>query len=109
LTDRDVQITLQLMAYPVENGVHEESVERERTVWAIRRSATRAEFYAAEQNGHKATDVFTVYAFEYEGEQRILVPRADGTSEAFDVVRAYQLEKSGQDYLELTAERRRGR
>ena len=102
----DVQIKLQMLAYSIENGVHGESIERESTVWAKWKSATRAEFYAAEQNGHKVTDVFSVYAWEYKGEQQILVMETEDHVAKFDVIRTFQTDV---DRIELMAERRRGR
>lgn len=67
-----------------ENG-YPVPTETERMVFAERKSATRAEFYAASAAGISISHVFRMHAAEYEGET---VVKYDGRRYA--VVRAYQ-------------------
>lgn len=94
---RDVKITLQQVAYAIQDGVEIGTVTAESQVWAKHRTATRAEFYAAEKDGHKVTDAFVVFAFEFSGQQRLTCE-----GQTYKIVRVYRDEL---DTVELNCER----
>lgn len=92
------KITLRSVSHSIVNGVEQSTVTSTADAWAKHRTATRAEFYAAERAGRTVTDAFTLFAFEYHGEQEIAVGDA-----VYDVVRSFQ---KNSDYVELSCERR---
>lgn len=96
----DTRITLRLLSYPIVSGQTAEKLEKETTVWAARKSVTRAEYYQAAQAGKRTDAVFRMHSAEYSGEQQLVCG-----SEAFDVIRAYGAET---EEVELTCKRRDG-
>lgn len=54
-------------------------------VWANVKSATRAEFYAANANGIDVTQMFEVHAEDWGNQTQVVYD-----SKTYDVVRAYQ-------------------
>ena len=79
-----------------------EEETREREVFAERGSITQAEFNAAAQKELKPEYRFIIYAFEYDGEEKI---RFEG--EEYYIYRTYQ--KPGSDRMELYTSKRIGR
>lgn len=96
----DTQITLRLLSYPIVSGQTTEKLEKETTVWAARKSVTRAEYYQAAQAGKRTDAVFRMHSAEYGGEQQLVCG-----GEAFDVIRTYGAET---EEVELTCKRRGG-
>lgn len=96
----DTQITLRLLSYPIVSGQTAEKLERERAVWAARKSVNRAEYYQAAQAGKRTDAVFRLHSEEYQGEQQLVCG-----SDVFDVIRSYGAET---EEIELTCKRRDG-
>ena len=94
---QDVQIDLRNITYAISGG-YETETSTDSTVWAGRRSATRNEFYQASQAGYKADVIFTIYSFEYGGEEQVVFNNV-----VYDIVRTYQ---KTPDILELTCQMR---
>lgn len=92
---QDVQVSLEQVVYSIVDGYETEN-STSSTIWAGRRSATRSEFYAATQAGYKADEIFTIYAFEYDKQERLTF-----NSVVYDIVRVYQ---KTPDILELTCQ-----
>lgn len=95
----DVKITLRKMTYTVTKGVVESAVKHEAEVWAHPKSVTYNEFYQATEAGYKADIIFSLYSFEYGGEEEIKY-----SDEIYDVVRTYC---TSNDRIELTCSRRK--
>ena len=96
----DTQVALRLLSYPIVNGQTAEKLERETTVWAARKSVTRAEYYQAAQAGKRTDAIFRLHSAEYGGEQQLVCG-----SDVYDVVRSYGAET---EETELTCKRRDG-
>lgn len=94
---QDVQINIRQVSYAIVDG-YETETYTENTIWAGRRSATRNEFYQASQAGYKADVIFTIYSFEYGGEEQVVFNNV-----VYDIVRTYQ---KTPDILELTCQMR---
>lgn len=92
----DARVTLKNETWAIVNGVEKPTVTAVRTVWGKRRSATRKEYYDAEKAGHKVTDVFVVFHFEYNDE-----PLVECGGKTYRVVRAYRDEP---DTVQLNCE-----
>lgn len=92
---QDVQISLQQVAYDIVDGYETETTDAA-TVWAGKRSVKRDEFYLASQAGYRADIVFTIYSFEYNGEEQVVF-----NDVVYDVVRTYQ---KTPNILELTCQ-----
>ena len=92
---QDCKIALRQTAWDIIDGYETETYE-DTVVWAGRRSVKRDEFYQASQAGYKADAIFTVYAFEYHGEERVVCGDV-----LYDVVRTYQ---KSLDTIELTCQ-----
>lgn len=95
----DVKITLRKMTYTVAKGVVESEIKYETEVWAHPKSVTYNEFYQATEAGYKADIIFSVYSFEYKGEEEVKY-----SDEVYDVVRTYS---TSNDRIELTCSRRK--
>lgn len=94
---QDCKITLRQVAYDIIDG-YETETNADTTIWAGRRSVKRSEFYQATQAGYRADVVFTIYSFEYNGEEQVVC-----NDVVYDVVRTYQ---TSLDFIELTCQRR---
>lgn len=92
---QDVQITLRQVAYDIVDG-YETETSADTVIWAGKRSVKRNEFYQATQAGYKADVIFSVYAFEYDGEEQVVF-----NDVVYDVVRTYQ---ATLDTVELTCQ-----
>lgn len=97
---QDVQITLRQVAYDIVDG-YETETSADTVIWAGKRSVNRSEFYQATQAGYKADVIFSVYAFEYNGEEQVVF-----NDVVYDVVRTYQ---ATLDIIELTCTKREER
>lgn len=94
---QDVQITLRQIAYDIIDGYETETFA-DTVIWAGRRSVKRSEFYQATQAGYRADVVFSIYSFEYHGEEIVVFDNV-----LYDIVRTYQ---TTPDILELTCQMR---
>lgn len=94
---QDVQITLRQVAYDIVNGYEKETFA-DTVIWAGRRSVKRSEFYQSTQAGYRADVIFSIYAFEYHGEEIVVLDNV-----LYDIVRTYQ---KTPDILELTCQMR---
>ena len=94
---QDCKITLRQVAYDIIDG-YETETNADTTIWAGRRSVKRNEFYQATQAGYRADVVFTIYSFEYHGEEQVVC-----NDVVYDIVRTYQ---TSLDFIELTCQRR---
>jgi len=92
----DVLVTLQGESYSIVSGVSTPTVTNTVTVWAKHRKATRKEFYEADKAGHKVTDEFFLFTFEYADEAYLT---CDGKQ--YSVVRVY---KDEPDVVQLSCE-----
>lgn len=92
---QDCKIALRQTVYDIVDGYETETYS-DIVIWAGRRSVTRSEFYQASQLGYRADVIFTIYAFEYHGEEQVV---CNGV--IYDVVRTYQ---KTPDILELTCQ-----
>lgn len=97
---KDAQIKLREMTYAITSG-YEVGTSKDTEVLAGVRSVTRSEFYQAAQAGYKADIVFSVYSFEYGGQDQVVF-----NSVVYDVMRTYQ---KTLDILELTCRMREGK
>lgn len=83
---------------PGTHGVHDAPEVQEVKRFAVRKSASRSEFYQAGAIGLQPSYVFVLaVAEEYRGEKKL---RYDG--KLFDIIRAYENQDGG---IELTAQR----
>lgn len=80
-------------------GGYENKPGTKRTVFANKKSATRSEFYLAQQADLEVEVVFTVYLSEYNDERVI-----EHNNRYYSVIRTF--EKG--DFIELTCQRRIG-
>ena len=95
----DVKITLRKMTYTFERGTVKSEVQYQIVVWAHPKSVTYNEFYQATEAGYKADIIFSLYSFEYGGEEEVIY-----SDEIYDVVRTYC---TSNDKIELTCSRRK--
>ena len=84
-----------------ENGVWRDRGESARTILARMDDVTRAEFFAAGQNGMRAEFKFVVFPVEYEGERL-----CEWNGQRYAIYRTYHV--PGTDDLELYAQREAG-
>ena len=80
-------------------GGYENKPGTKRTVFANKKSATRSEFYLAQQADLEVEVVFTIYTSEYNDEQVI-----EHNNQYYSVIRTF--EKG--DFIELTCQKRIG-
>lgn len=99
----DTEITLIRPAerYRDDEGVWHDRGTEERAILARMDDVTRAEFFAAGQNGMRAEFRFIVNPIEYEGERL-----CEWNGQRYAIYRTYQV--PGTDDLELYAQREAG-
>lgn len=99
----DTEITLIRPAerYKDAEGVYRDRGETRRTILARMDDVTRAEFFAAGQNGMRAEFKFVVFPIEYEGETLCA-----WNGNRYAIYRTYHV--PGTDDLELYAQREAG-
>jgi SPP1 family predicted phage head-tail adaptor len=84
---RTVTVGVDTSGYPTHDTTDTE-------VWANIKSATRAEFYAANANGINVSMMFEVHTEDWNNQTQVLYD-----SKTYDVIRAYQ---KGMGIVELT-------
>ena len=88
------KITIRAVVSGVDANGYPTQTNTDTEVWANVKSATRAEFYAANANGIDVTQMFEVHAEDWGNQAQVVY----GTR-TYDVVRAYQ---KGLGVIELT-------
>ena len=88
------KIKLRTVVDGVDSGGYPTQTTTDTEVWANVKSATRAEFYAANANGIDVTQMFEVHTEDWSNQTQVVYD-----SKAYDVVRAYQ---NGLGVVELT-------
>lgn len=88
------KITLRAVASGVDSDGYTTQTNTDTEVWANVKSATRAEFYAANANGIDVSLMFEIHAEDWGNQTQVVYE-----SKAYDVVRAYQ---KGLGIVELT-------
>ena len=95
MVDTEITLIKPEGRYKDAEGVYRDRSETRRTILARMDDVTRAEFFAAGQNGMRAEFKFTVFPAEYEG-----------NGNRYAIYRTYQV--PGTDDLELYAQREAG-
>lgn len=80
----DDEVTLLKVEIGDEDGYPTDPIETRRTVYANKKSATRTEFYAANQSGLRADVVLEIHAYEYEGERYL-----EHNGKRYEIIRTY--------------------
>ena len=88
------KITLRAVVNGVDASGYPTQTNTDIEVWANVKSATRAEFYAANANGIDVTQMFEVHAEDWGSQTQVVYG-----SKTYDIVRAYQ---KGLGAVELT-------
>jgi SPP1 family predicted phage head-tail adaptor len=88
------RITLRAVVNGVDANGYPVQTNTDTEVWANVKSATRAEFYAANANGIDVTQMFEVHAEDWGGQTQVVY---DGKT--YDIIRAFQ---KGLGVVELT-------
>jgi SPP1 family predicted phage head-tail adaptor len=79
------KITLRAVVNGVDSNGYPTQENNDTEVWANVKSATRAEFYAANANGIDVTQMFEVHAEDWGGQTQVVY---DGKT--YDIIRAFQ-------------------
>lgn len=88
------KITLRAVVKAVDSSGYPTQTNTDTEVWANVRSATRAEFYAANANGIDVSMMFDVHTEDWNNQTQVVYD-----SKTYDIVRAYQ---KGLGIVELT-------
>lgn len=90
----DEEVALLSVNVKDDDGYSTKSDNKQRTVYANKRSVTRSEFYSANQSRRKADIILEIHAFEYEGEKYV-----EYNKKRYEVIRTYTVSP---ELLELT-------